>query len=91
MQQGGQAIQCSTIIVQIAEHKVKDEEGRLEIRFVGEGSGWVFRDGKVAPLRWKKDDLRDKTRFYLTTGEELKINPGKVWIEVVDTRTRVVF
>ncbi len=87
----GRAIQCSTIIVQVAEHQVKDEEGRLEIRFVGEGKGWVFRDGKVAPLRWEKNDLRDKTRFYLADGEELKINPGKVWIEVVDTRTKVVF
>ena len=88
---GGQVIQCSTIIVQIAEHQVKDEEGRLEIRFVGEGSGWVFRDGKVVPIRWKKNDLRDKTKFYFADGQELKISPGKVWIEVVDTRTKVVF
>ena len=88
---GGQAIQCSTIIIQVTEHQVKDEEGRLEIRFVGEGTGWVFRDGKVAPIRWEKSDLRDKTRFYLADGEELKVNPGKVWIEVVDTHTKVVF
>jgi hypothetical protein len=45
----------------------------------------------VVPIRWEKSDLRDKTRFYLADGEELKVNPGKVWIEVVDTHTKVVF
>lgn len=83
-------ISCSTVLIQVAEHVVKDEEGRLEIRFVGQGTGWVFSGGRVLPVRWEKKNLRDKTRFYYENGEELRVNPGRVWVEVVDTRTRVV-
>jgi len=84
-------ISCSTVIVQVAEHVVKDADGRLEIRFVGEGKGWVLSDGKAYPIRWEKKNLRDKTRFYYDNGEELRINPGRVWIEIVDTKVKVVF
>ncbi|MGQ9746409.1 MAG: DUF3048 domain-containing protein [Candidatus Caldatribacteriaceae bacterium] len=84
-------ISCTTVLVQVAEHVVKDEEGRLEIRFVGQGTGWVFNGGKVLPVRWEKKNLRDKTRFYYENGEELRVSPGRMWVEVVDTRKRVVF
>ncbi|NSW76341.1 MAG: DUF3048 domain-containing protein [Candidatus Atribacteria bacterium] len=87
----GAQISCSTVIVQVTEHVVKDAEGRLEIRFVGQGQGWVFSDGVVLPIRWEKKTLRDKTRFYYDNGEELRVNPGRVWIEIVDTKTKVVF
>jgi len=87
----GRQISCSTVIVQVAEHKAKDSEGRLEIRFVGQGSGWIFTGGKGMPIRWEKRNLREKTRFYYPDGEEVKISPGRLWIEIVDTRTKVVF
>jgi len=84
-------ISCSTVIVQVTEHVVKDEEGRLEIRFVGEGQGWIFSEGKVLPIRWEKKNLRDKTKFYYDNGDEVRVNPGRVWVEIVDTKTKVVF
>ncbi|HSV30519.1 MAG TPA: DUF3048 domain-containing protein [Atribacteraceae bacterium] len=87
----GRQITCSTIIVQITEQVVKDAEGRLEIRFVGRGDGWAFLDGKAVRLTWEKRDLRDKTQFFLPDGRELKINPGKLWIQVVNTNTPVNF
>ncbi|MGQ9621899.1 MAG: DUF3048 domain-containing protein [Candidatus Caldatribacteriaceae bacterium] len=89
--ESGQQISCSTIVVQLTEHRIKDEEGRVEIRFVGKGSGWIFVGGKVVPLLWEKNSFRDKTRFYLEDGKEAKIAPGQLWIEVVDTPEKVVF
>lgn len=87
---GGQ-ISCGTVIVQVTEHKVKDAEGRMEIRFVGKGSGWMFLQGRAVPIVWEKKSLRDKTRFYLQNGKEAKVAPGSVWIEVIDSQEKVVF
>lgn len=82
---------CSTVIIQVTEHKVKDIEGRVEIRFIGRGSGFVFLEGKVIPVTWEKKSMRDKTRFYFPDGKEVKVAPGPVWIEVVDSQEKVVF
>ena len=50
----GQQIKTPNLIIQITEQKVKDEEGRIEITFVGKGTGWILLDGKAAAIRWKK-------------------------------------
>lgn len=84
-------LSCGTIIVQIAEHRVKDGEGRVEIRFVGKGSGWLFLEGKAIPITWEKKNMRDKTRFYLSDGREARVAPGSIWIEVIDSQEKVVF
>jgi hypothetical protein len=86
----GQQITTTNIIIQMTEQKVKDKEGRIEITFVGKGAGWILLDGKVAPIRWEKNSLGDKTRYFYADGRELKINPGTLWIEVVSTQNKVV-
>ncbi|MEI6158155.1 MAG: DUF3048 C-terminal domain-containing protein, partial [Atribacterota bacterium] len=70
--------------------KVKAEEGRIEITFVGKGTGWILLSGKATSIRWEKDSLGDKTRFYYEDGRELRVNKGKTWIEVVSTTNKVV-
>ena len=86
----GQQVTTSNIIIQVTEQKVKDDEGRIEITFVGKGNGWILVDGKAAAIRWEKNSLGEKTRFYYADGRELKINPGSLWIEVVSSQNKVV-
>ncbi len=89
--ESGVQIACGTIIVQVAEHKVKDAEGRVEIRFVGRGSGWMFLRGKAVPIVWEKKNFREKTRYYLQDGREARIASFPVWVEVIDSQEKVVF
>ncbi len=84
-------ITCSNVIVQFTEQVVKDEEGRLEIRFVGQGRGVLFLDGKAVEITWEKQDLRDRTRFFFPDGREVKVNPGKIWIQVVSMQNQVLY
>jgi len=86
----GQQVTTKNIIIQVTEQKVKDDEGRLEITFVGKGKGWILLDGKAASIRWEKSSIGDKTHFYYEDGRELKINPGTLWVEVVSTQNKVV-
>ncbi len=87
----GNPITSRTLIVQVTKQTVKDEEGRLAINFVGKGRGWACFQGKLIPVIWSKPTLEGKTSYYLENGEKLVMPPGKVWIEVVDEKTKVVF
>ncbi|MCC6639044.1 DUF3048 domain-containing protein, partial [Candidatus Falkowbacteria bacterium] len=80
----GSLIFANTVIIQEHAHQVLDAVGRRAIEIVGEGKVWIFAHGKVQEGVWKKDDVESLTRYYTTTGEEISINPGKIWINVVE-------
>ncbi len=83
---GEKPLSTENIIIQRAIHRVIDNEGRRKIDLIGEGSGYYISKGKVIPITWKKKDRADLTRYYDKDGNELSLNRGKIWIQVVETR-----
>lgn len=79
----GTPLTTTNVIVQYATHKVLDNEGRLAVGFVGSGKGQYISAGEKIEITWKKETRRGLTRFYTENGEELVLNPGKTWIQVV--------
>ena len=54
----------------------------------GSGKGLYITDGKAEEITWKRNDNADKTKYYNTSGNEISLNPGKTFFEVVsDSRT----
>ncbi len=84
--QDGRKIKADTIVVQHVESEVIDNIGRIAIDTIGEGEAEVFYDGLVFAGTWKKEDRKSRTKFYNESGEEIKLKPGKIWIEVVNGR-----
>jgi hypothetical protein len=84
-------IQAKNIIIQEAVHKIADSEGRRNISLVGSGKGIYITNGSYVPVTWKKADRRSPTRFYFEDGREVKLNPGKTWIQVVPGISSVTF
>ncbi|MBA1337187.1 MAG: putative lipoprotein YerB [Firmicutes bacterium] len=76
-------INAKNIIIQKAAHKVVDNEGRRKIDLVGKGEGIYITNGSYVEITWEKKDRRAPTRFYSQNGEQIKLNPGKTWIQVV--------
>jgi len=78
------SIKAKNIIVQFAETKLikGDPEGRLTIRFIGEGEGLYITNGKYKKITWEKTDERSMTRYYDEKGNEILLNPGKIWIQI---------
>lgn len=79
----GTPLSTTNIIIQYASHKVLDNEGRLAIGLVGSGKGTYISLGEKISITWKKESRRGLTRYYTENGEELVLNPGKTWIQVV--------
>jgi len=79
------------IIIQFAETKIIDEEGRLAIDFVGKGTGLLFFKGNSAEITWKKPDLRAKTQFLDQEGNRIALTPGNVWIQIVPSDLKIQY
>lgn len=85
-------IKPTNIVVQFVETEVLDAIGRLRIQTHGAGKALVFRDGKVIEGTWEKDASINSsgqpvsqswTKFFDKEGEEIELNRGQIWIEVV--------
>lgn len=83
-------IVAKNIIIQEAKTKVIDNEGRLDIQLIGEGQGQYITNGKVIQIKWVKISREDKTMYYNLQGEELALNPGVTWIQVVEAKTEII-
>ena len=80
-------ITADNILIQFASVEILDEVGRRAIETVGQGEARVLRDGKIIKGIWKKEGIYDRTRFFNASGEEIKLKPGRTWIQVVPLGT----
>ena len=74
---------ADNIIIQFANTKVIDEEGRLAIDFIGQGKGILFFKGNSEEITWEKINLESRTVFLNKEGNWIVLIPGNVWIQVV--------
>lgn len=79
----GRKIKADTIIIQRVKSLVIDEIGRKRINTIGSGEATVFYDGKKIDGTWEKEKRTERTRFFNELGDEIKLKPGKIWVEVV--------
>ena len=76
-------IVAKNIIIQEAKTRIIDKEGRLDIDLIGEGKGKYITNGKAIDIKWSKKSKNEKTFFLNEKGEEITLNPGVTWIQVV--------
>lgn len=76
-------LSCTNVLVQYADTKVIDNEGRLSMTLISSGSGRYYTGGSFIDVTWAKKDARSKTQFYKLDGTPLKLNPGKTWYQIM--------
>jgi len=84
-------IAVDNIIIQFAETKIIDEEGRLAVDFVGKGKGLLFFKGSSTEITWEKPDLRSRTLFLDKEGNRIALAPGNVWIQIVPSDLKIQY
>ncbi|WFA09554.1 DUF3048 domain-containing protein [Tissierella sp. Yu-01] len=83
-------ITAKNIIIQEAKIRVIDNEGRLDVGLVGEGNGKYITNGVGMDIKWKKDSRDSKTYYYDINGNEIQLNPGNTWIQIVDINPSII-
>lgn len=78
------------IIVQEVNTKVIDNVGRLQIDLIGEGKGIYLTNGHGIHIKWVKNDRSGKTTYYTESGQELPLNRGITWVQMVSPKVEVI-
>lgn len=76
-------IVVANVLVQFADHKVLDAEGRLAIDLESAGGGYLIRDGKIAKIKWEKREEAALTEFFYEDGSRIKLEKGKTILHIV--------
>ena len=87
----GVQIAVDNVAIVITDIEVIDSVGRRLVETIGEGEAFVMQDGIVIEGMWKKSSASERLRFYDAFDEEVKMNVGKSWIQVVGSVDDVTF
>lgn len=68
-----------------------DTHAHLLYTNTGSGDGLLFQDGKTIKVTWRKPTRTDRTKFFDSTGKEVSLNRGQVWVEMVPIGTQVKY
>ena len=81
-------LKAKNIIVLEAPKQVLDSAGRLYLKTTGSGNGIYITEGQSCDIMWKKGSEKERTEFYIN-GDDLYLNPGNTWIQIVDSISAV--
>ena len=83
----GQQITAATILVQFQEESPADDgyPGNVRLLYgtLGTGQAKIIQNGQVIEGAWRKTDRWSRTLFRDRYGREVRLQPGKIWVETV--------
>ena len=82
-QNTNEQLTCSNIILQYSQYQPYDENGYLNVNTSSGGAGKYITRGKAIDITWSKDSEWGATHYYDVNGQEIQLNPGKTWVEIV--------
>ncbi|MBI2357101.1 DUF3048 domain-containing protein [Candidatus Dojkabacteria bacterium] len=71
------------VIMEVDLQNANDGHARVIITTIGEGKAVILQDGKIVTGKWKKTSRTERERFYDSSGKELSLNRGRLWITAV--------
>lgn len=75
------------IIIVKVKNSTLDDYGRQDLDTVGTGDGYYITNGYAVPITWQKDARNGKTIYQYENGEEIKVNDGNTFIQIVPITT----
>lgn len=84
LMQDGNVVAVKNILVQfIGDSSLGDGTPRRELITTGSGKGYYFTNGAYEEITWSKESRGANTIYKKADGTELKINPGKTFINII--------
>ncbi|HEX9594914.1 MAG TPA: DUF3048 domain-containing protein [Candidatus Saccharimonadales bacterium] len=89
--ESGQQLSPDVVVVLKTPHSVISGVGHLGIDTIGSGTAFIFQDGGVQKVTWKKSSRAAQIKFTDSDGEAVGLNPGQTWFTVVNTDRPVTY
>lgn len=73
-------------LVSITDSIYKDKVGGVTpfSETVGEGRGYILRDGRAFEARWSRPDALSGTTWRTLSGDEISFGKGQIWVALTD-------
>lgn len=73
-------------LVSITDSIYKDKVGGVTpfSATVGEGRGYILRDGRAFQARWSRPDASSGTTWRTLSGDEIPFRKGQIWVALTD-------
>ena len=85
-------LQAKTVIIQFMKEKGPiDEIKHMLYTTTGKGQALIFQDGEVIDATWVKAKRQSRTKFTNSSGKEISLNRGPIWIEIVPVGNEVQY
>ncbi len=84
-------IKATNIIVEKVGLKVLDSVGRLQLNNIGKDRGYFLTGGRLIEIEWQKNSRSGQTVYKDVKGNEIVMNNGVTWIQVVSQNTKIDF
>lgn len=83
----------NVVIMKVKESDANDgyPGGHLLYGTVGRGDALVFQNGDVIEGTWKKPTEEDQVRFYDSSGDEISMVRGQVWVSAIPKSNEVTY
>lgn len=86
--ESGNQLSPNVAVVLKIPQRVIDNVGHIGMDTIGSGSGYIFQDGGVIKVTWKKASRTEQIKFFDVKNQEIGLNPGQTWITVIpDTKS----
>ncbi len=79
----GQISPRVVIAMKVQESKVFEDGWRESIAAIGSGTAYIFQNGTVQEVTWKKASKTDQITFTSADGKDVPLQPGQTWISAV--------
>jgi hypothetical protein len=83
----GTQLAVKNIILQDCASSLMDaSNGTLDINYLSTGgTGKYITEGKAIDITWSRSSATDITHYFDASGQEIILNPGKTWVEIIES------
>lgn len=86
----GEQITAKNVVVQfVPEQGGLDKHAHIFYKLEGKDQALIFQDGRVIKATWQKPSRTARTVYLDERGQEIKFNPGLIFIQTVPTGAKV--
>lgn len=87
-------LSAKNVIVQFQKERTANDgypDGHLLYGTIGSGDALIFQDGKVIEGTWVKASRVARSKFLDSSGQEVELNRGTVWIHTVPVANDITY
>lgn len=86
----GKTLHYKNIIIEKVYNHSIDSYGRQDLTTTGTGEGYFVTDGYAVPINWTKSSRSAKTKYTYKNGEEIELNDGNTFIQIIPTSSSII-